>query len=250
MTLSIINEIEIPGQNCTLEKIGDFFAAPARLFFGRSYTLETLADGRSILKSPELFPDFCRVLIKIALVVLLPLSLLSTLFGLGLKLLAGQIDPLLNEKYSLPILFNARSEENFSGALPPNPLTPNCVNTQQKSCWGTLYDADPIPIPQDVDDPISALKQCLQSKAELVEERSHYLHYLYTVAIPTGPLKGTYIDDVDIYYNEKQSCFDVRSASRVGFRDAVHFDFTLPGANKKRIEAIRNTFLASVLRAG
>lgn len=152
-------------------------------------------------------------------------------------------------------IVNARTEENFAGRLPPSPWSPNCVNSQEKSWWGSLYNVDPIQVPPGTNDPVALMKQVLKSahvdnfnadNMKLVEERSHYLHYEYTVVIPSGVLKGVYIDDVDLFYNEEKGYFDIRSASRKGYRDAVHLDFSEPGANKKRVEAIRAAFSAAL----
>ena len=188
---------------------------------------------------------------QIMTVILFPLSILATLLGVGAKSVAHSTEPELATKYTYATQINVRSSDNFAGRLPPNPWTPNCVNSQQKSCWGELYNVTPIDVPPGLDSPLMKLKNLLATAAvpnfnhtnmTLVEEKGNYLHYTYTVEIPTGALKGTYIDDVDIYYNATQSLFDIRSASRVGFRDAVHFDLSLPGANKKRVEAIRQAW--------
>jgi uncharacterized protein (DUF1499 family) len=227
----------------SVERVGDFFLTPARLFFGNTYYLASLPDGKQVLKSPETFFSFSRTIQKVASIALFPLSIISTIFGLFLKAAALFNDPLLKKKYMLPILKYARTDENFSGKLPPNPWSPNCVNSQEKSFWGALYDTDPIPVPEGMEDPISHLKNLLATQnAQLVEEKGDYLHYLCRVEIPSGPLKGIYIDDLDLYYNREKGWIDIRSASRSGFRDALHLNFKLPGANKKRVEAIRLSF--------
>ena len=234
-----------------IEEVGNFFESPGRLLMGTTYTLEKTEDGKFILKQPETFNTMYRIALKITAITFFPLSILSTLLGSGLKWLSYVLYPELKQKYLFPVLVNARISLNFSGILPQNPLTPNCVNTQQKSFWGKLYNADPIVIPKELKDPMAVMKNIFKTsnrpffKAEnvrLTEETDHYLHYEYTVVIPSGGLKGTYIDDVDLYFNEEKSCFEIRSASRVGFRDAVHFDFSSPGANKSRVEAIREEF--------
>ncbi len=252
MNISLINTIQVPDkvplETHWLEQVGDACIAPGRLFFGRWYEVEPLSKDQFVLKSTETFHSVGDAVLKTAAIILLPLSAISIAFGLGAKSLAHRLHPALEKKYSFPTFINARTGENFAGRLPPNPLTPNCVNSQEKSYWGDLYDADPIPVPVDFSDPVSALKNLLQTakipnfdpaRASLIEESDNYLHYTYTVVIPSGPMQGTYIDDVDIYYNQSRRCFEIRSASRVGFRDAVHLDFQQPGANKKRVEAIR-----------
>jgi uncharacterized protein (DUF1499 family) len=232
--IGVINQIE--NSSSYLEQAGDFFATPGRWFFGNTYRLE----GQQ-LRQPEEFLSLFKVAERVTAIALLPLSLVSTLFGLALKWAALYFDPALKQNYALPVLIHARDASHFAGRLPQNPWTPNCVNSQQKSFWGKLYDAEPIAVPPDVADPVAAMKRVLENmKAILVEETENYLHYTFTVVIPSGPLKGTYIDDVDLYF--KGDRFDIRSASRKGFRDAVHLDFSQMGANKKRIEAIREKF--------
>lgn len=251
MDLGLINTVAVPDTlpeyTHWLEKAGDVLITPGRLFFGRWYEIEELSKDKLVLKSPETFSS----LPKIAAVVLFPFSVVSTVLGFGMKSLAHRLDPFLAEKYSFPAILNARTPENFVGRLPPNPHTPNCVNSQQKSCFGELYNADPIHIPPHIASPLAVMKNLLQtakvpnfdsSRAKLIEERGNYLHYTYTVEIPSGPLKGTYTDDLDIYCDLARRCFEIRSASRSGFRDAVHLDFSQQGANKKRIEAIRSAW--------
>lgn len=229
---------QIQGSDSFLESAGDFFISPARLFLGDTYYLE-----EGILKRPETFLTLPNLAARITAVVLFPFSLLSTLFGLTLKAIAYRIEPALKDRCSLPILYNARTAVHFNGKLPPNPWTPNCVNSQQKSFWGALYNAEPIAVPREMENPVAEMKQLLaQQNCILTEEKENYLHYEYTVDIPSGPLKGTYTDDLDLYFDAAASCFHIRSASRTGFRDALHFDFKQMGANKKRIEAIRQAF--------
>lgn len=256
MQLSIINKIETDSafsQHINIvEKIGDVLASPARLFFGNTYKLVDV-DGVPTLKCNETFAfrNLKRLVQKTCVIVLLPLSIISSLFGMSIKCLARMFTPNLKEKYSFRVLVNARTEKNFSGTLPPNPLSPNCVNSQRKSIWGSLYNVDPIEVPESVNNPVAIMKQILENhdydtykhqNMKLTEEKGNYLHYEYTVKIPSGPLKGVYTDDVDIFYNEKERRFEIRSASRTGFRDATHLNRKVPGANKKRVEAIRELF--------
>jgi uncharacterized protein (DUF1499 family) len=242
-----IDQIEAPDSFTNpLERFGDFMATPGRLFFGRSYCLQKTSTGDQILAEHEKFFSITSVVKKIFVLYLLPISILSTAIGIGLKYVAHVIDPNLKAKYAFKRLINARTEENFLGKLPQNPLTPNCVNSQRKSLWGALYNAEPIQIPTGINNPLSHFQNVIRKqfpKAELLEKKGNYLHYIFTVEIPSGPLKGIYIDDLDAYYDEENRYFDIRSASRVGIRDALHLDFNLPGANKKRIEAIRSFFI-------
>lgn len=254
MTLSLTNEITSLDP---FERIGDALISPARflLGMGKIHHLEKQPDGSFILKRPEIHSSLPMLIAKViaAATILIPvLALLSSGIGWAFKSYAMRQNPDLKDKYSLPVLINARTERNFAGQLPPNPLSPNCVNSQQKNLWGKLYDANPISVPPGIEDPMLAMKALLQNTVRpnfnsanlrIVEERENYLHCEYTVVIPSGPLKGTYIDDLDLFYNVEGRYFDIRSASRTGFRDAIHLDFSQAGANKKRIEAIRDAFI-------
>lgn len=253
MTLSLTSEIS---SFDPLERVGDALISPGRFLLGLGgiYQLERNSDGSLMLKQEEVHFSLLVKIGKVAAIatLLLPiLALFAAGIGYALKSYAVMRDPTLEEKYRLPVLVNARTEENFAGLLPPNPLSPNCVNSQQKSFWGELYNADPIRVPIEIEDPMAAMKGLLQNtnrpgfnsaNLRIVEERSNYLHCEYTVVIPSGPLQGVYIDDLDLFYNPEERYFDIRSASRTGFRDAVHLDFSEAGANKKRIEAIRAAF--------
>lgn len=237
---------QIENTNSDLERVGDFLIFPARTFFGHTYRLEG-----GVLKRPENVSTVSKIVFRIASIALFPISIISTLFGLVCKALAYAIDPSLKKRFFLPVLINARSEENFSGKLPPNPWTPNCVNSQQKSLWGKLYDVDPMIVPAEMENPIDFMKELMRTlkaphfnaeNVQLIEEKARYLRYEYKVVIPSGPLKGTYIDDLDLYFDPDANRFHIRSASRKGFRDALHFDFSQWGANKKRVEEIRGAF--------
>jgi uncharacterized protein (DUF1499 family) len=197
--------------------------------------------------------------VQIIAISLLPLSLISTLFGYSLKSISHQISPFLTEKYSYPILINARTSENFSGKLPACPRTPNCVSSQEKSRWGSLYDISPLKVPSYMTDPISTLKTLLQDinrpyfsaqNLQLEQEEGNYLHYTYKVEISSGPLKGTYIDDLDLYYDQEKQLIHMRSASRTGFRDSTNLNFNRPGANKKRLEALKDEWNRCLIFTG
>lgn len=251
LSIIILESQEGLSQKNWMEELGNYLLFTE--FYGRKYHLIQTPIS-PILKAREQFTSFTRMLLKVIIIALTPLIVISTLFGLGIKYTAHKLEPDLALKYQYKVLVNAREPANFSGKLPPNPWTPNCVNSQQKSLWGNLYNAEPIIIPTDITNPLAKLKSLLKtaqiphfdcSKMQLIEEQENYLHYTYTVEISKGLLKGTYIDDVDIYYNSREHHFDIRSASRKGFRDAIHLDFSQPGANKNRIEAIRQLWTAS-----
>ncbi len=139
------------------------------------------------------------------------------------------------------------SPEKFSAC----PGTPNCVNSQEKSKWGKLYNIEPLTVPRHITDPIDTLKNIFNNineqylkapNLQLLEERENYLHYAYVVVIHSLPLRGTYIDDIEISYDKDRQILDIRSASRSGYRDATNLNFSIPGANKNRVEALRTAW--------
>jgi len=253
--LSIINKIKCEQDTShtnTAEKVADFLLTPARVFFGRTYQLEKKPDelkrfnivSHIVLTSPEEPASFVNVMIKIASIVLLPLSLLAVAFGALIKVIDLAVHEKLKDKYKLTTIVNSRNLADMtSGKLPRNPLTMNCVNSQQKSCWGKLYDAEPISA-KKISEPVKKMKEMLlkDKQYRLVEATSNYLHFTHRVEITSGLLKGVYIDDVDLSYDAQKEHFDIRSASRTGFRDSLDIDIRKPGANKKRIESIRSEF--------
>jgi len=251
--LSFISKIESdeepPYLFRRLERVGDMLMSPARLLCGRTYSVYT-DKGVYRLKSPENWSWQKRVG-QAAAIILLPLSLLSTITGALLKKIALVCALELTDKYALPFpLINARSEDNFTGHLPPNPLTPNCVNSQQSSLWGKLYNVEPIKCPKHISDSeaLNVMDQVISDLTKntscspitkLTEKRDSYRHYEFTVRIPR---LGTFIDDLDLWYDVKRRVIDIRSASRLGFRDALNLNFSIPGENKRRVEILREAF--------
>ncbi len=229
--------------------VGDIFLSPCRLLCGRTYSVYT-DKGAFRLKSSEDLSWQKRVG-QAAAIALLPLSLLSTIIGGMLKKIALVCASKLKGKYALPFpLINARSESNFVGFLPSNPLTPNCVNSQQSSIWGKLYNVEPIKVPEHIanSEALNVMDRVITDLAKnrahtliakLTEMRDSYRHYEFTVRIPR---LGTFIDDLDLWYDTKRREIDIRSASRLGFRDALSLDFSIPGVNKKRVELLREAF--------
>ncbi|MCH9634032.1 MAG: hypothetical protein S4CHLAM7_07690 [Chlamydiae bacterium] len=250
--ISIINKVESSLEiTSNLENWGDFFLTPGRLFFGREYKR---VDDK--LLAEEEFFSVKETLLKVSVVALFVFSIPSSLIGYLLKYIAIKHDPSLTEKYQGKKYINHRNTEDMKqGRLPQSPLTPNCVNSDQSSLYGDLYNVEPISIDDSITSPIDALKKTIakvevdganvELETELVQETDNYLHYEFTINVKLAGAVRRFTDDVDFFYDEKQKHFKARSASRVGIRDAVHLDFNQPGANKKRIEKIREFFTSS-----
>lgn len=112
-----------------------------------------------------------------------------------------------------------------NGLLLAAPATPNAVNSQAKA--DSLAAIAPIHVVGEPGAFFSRLKTVVagQSGAKLIKSTPDYLYAEFT-----SPLMG-FVDDVEFQLNAKANVVDVRSASRLGLSDL--------GANRKRIEALR-----------
>ena len=112
------------------------------------------------------------------------------------------------------------------GRLAPPRRTPNCVSSQADPSDAQHYIA-PIPFKGSAADAMAAARRAVQSmeRATIVAEAPNYLY-----AECRSRLLG-YVDDLELYFEERAGVFHVRSASRLGRRDF--------GVNRKRVEALR-----------
>ena len=106
-----------------------------------------------------------------------------------------------------------------SGRLAACPDSPNCVSS---------FEADETHGIEPLAATLSEIEQILLglNQANIVDAGKNYLY-----AECTSTIMG-YVDDVEFLYDAASSVTHVRSASRLGYSDM--------GANRKRIEAIRN----------
>jgi uncharacterized protein (DUF1499 family) len=72
------------------------------------------------------------------------------------------------------------------------------------------------------------LRRAVESmeRATVIKAERNYLYAEYRTRLLR------YVDDVELYYDERQGVVHVRSASRLGRRDF--------GVNRKRVEALRS----------
>ena len=110
------------------------------------------------------------------------------------------------------------------GRLRPCPSSPNCVCSQNQD---TGHHIEPLPFsgsPREAWDRLHALIEKLP-RTRVVSRDDSYLHVEFT------SLLMRFVDDVEFLLDEPASVIHIRSASRIGHSDL--------GANRKRIEAIR-----------
>jgi uncharacterized protein (DUF1499 family) len=112
------------------------------------------------------------------------------------------------------------------GRLAPCKRTPNCVSSQADPADREHYSA-PIPFRGSMQE----LRRAVESmeRATVISAERNYLYAEYRTRLMR------YVDDVELYYDEKQGLVQVRSASRLGRRDF--------GVNRNRIEALRALIL-------
>jgi uncharacterized protein (DUF1499 family) len=117
-----------------------------------------------------------------------------------------------------------------NGKLMPCPKTPNCVNSQ---AVGEKQYIQPIRCTETRQKARARLLQILKSekRTKILTAQENYIRAVFTSAL------FRFVDDVEFYFPEEQAdetVIHIRSASRIGYSDL--------GANRKRIERIRNKF--------
>lgn len=113
--------------------------------------------------------------------------------------------------------------------LPPCPDRPNCVSTEPTSAKQRM---DPIPFDGSAEFAQARLCRAIEEMpgGSIDRRDPGYVHALFT-----SRLLG-FVDDVDLVIDETAGVIRFRSASRSG-----HWDL---GANRRRMNELRNRFLA------
>lgn len=115
------------------------------------------------------------------------------------------------------------------GKLTPCPRSPNCVSSQSQ-------DADHHVKPFEYDGSLIQAKQRLLEVIEAMDRvrittvEDDYVHAEFTSRV------FRFVDDVEFYFDRDHKVIHMRSASRVGYSDL--------GANRKRVEKIRQAFVS------
>lgn len=121
---------------------------------------------------------------------------------------------------------NAHVEGVVNGKLTACPATPNCFcsdYTQQR------YSVAPLDYTGDAKTAwMHAQSAIAMTGGEITHVSDHYLAATYTSRV------FRFIDDVEMRLDSESQNIHIRSASRVGYSDF--------GANRQRVERIRNAF--------
>ncbi|MBC8114035.1 MAG: DUF1499 domain-containing protein, partial [Candidatus Saccharimonas sp.] len=110
------------------------------------------------------------------------------------------------------------------GRLRPCPSSPNCVCSQDEEAGHHIEPLWFTDSPREAWDRLHDLVQKLP-RTRVVSRDDRYLHVEFT------SLLMRFVDDVEFLLDETTSVIHVRSSSRIGYSDL--------GANRKRVEAIR-----------
>ena len=117
----------------------------------------------------------------------------------------------------------------MEGRLAPCPDSPNCVSSQatdeSRWVWPLRYQDDPAPARDRLLAVLDGMERVLIVRADI-----DYIHAEFTSAV------FGFVDDVEFQF-DAPGFIQIRSASRTGY-----YDF---GANRERVEAIRQRFVAT-----
>ena len=128
-------------------------------------------------------------------------------------------------------MFNWRRPTNLGvtdGRLAPCKRTPNCVSSQAAPQDGEHY-ISPIAFRGTMRELRAAVES--MPRSTVIRAEPNYLYAEFRT-----PLMR-YVDDVELYYDQRAGLVHVRSASRLGRRDF--------GVNRKRVEELRSRLRAA-----
>ncbi|MFQ4138257.1 DUF1499 domain-containing protein [Nodosilinea sp. PGN35] len=119
------------------------------------------------------------------------------------------------------------------GKLTPCPQSPNCVISQGAA--DAEHGIAPLAYSDDPAQAMALLEAVVNAmpRTTVVEKTDRYLYAEFA-----SKLMG-FVDDVEFYLDPSESVIHVRSASRLGQSDL--------GANRKRIESIRQALASAAI---
>ena len=112
--------------------------------------------------------------------------------------------------------------------LSPCPKSPNCVSSLSED---KSHYVEPLSYKVSQDEAREKLISVINSmkRSEIVTAETNYIHATFKSAV------FRFVDDVEFAFDDDKKIIDVRSASRTGYSDL--------GANRKRVEEIRQRFM-------
>lgn len=133
---------------------------------------------------------------------------------------------------SIPEEVGIRSDGSIPDPAPP-PSSPNCVSSYVGISVDPEHGADPIPRGNRSSLEARAEIRALMTEEERVEiltDIPGYLHAVQYTALWKFP------DDVEFWFPEDENVIHFRSAARLGYGDM--------GVNRKRMDRIREAYIA------
>jgi uncharacterized protein (DUF1499 family) len=132
---------------------------------------------------------------------------------------------LLGRDGSIAAMFSWKRPTNLGvkdGRLAPCKRTPNCVSSQADP-----QDREHYIAPLAFRGSMAELRRAVESmpRATVIRAERNYLYAEYRTKLMR------YVDDLELYYDERAGLVHVRSASRLGRRDF--------GVNRGRVEELR-----------
>ena len=120
----------------------------------------------------------------------------------------------------------------YDGRLKPCPNSPNCVSSYATDI---SHNVEPLRYTGTIDNARKAVLSVLDSmdRTRVVTENDDYIH------AKCKSMVFRFVDDLEFYFDEKESVIHVRSASRVGYSDF--------GANRKRVAEFRQRLMRLIL---
>jgi uncharacterized protein (DUF1499 family) len=111
--------------------------------------------------------------------------------------------------------------------LKPCPDSPNCVSSMSEDLSHYIEPFKYEGTPQEAMKKLLLIIKSL-SRTQVIVSENNYIHAEFKSMV------FRFVDDVEFYFDDQAAIIHVRSASRVGYSDF--------GANRKRIEKIREQF--------
>ncbi|MFT5121769.1 MAG: hypothetical protein ACI9TH_003302 [Kiritimatiellia bacterium] len=144
--------------------------------------------------------------------------LLKILLGIGIGYLAlVVVIQLLTRGIDAPGIVD--------GQLAPVTGKPNCVSSETDA---EAFFVEPLAMKDSLDETQAALLVALEELGGKVQLGEDYMHATFTSRLLR------FVDDLECRIDEPTKIIHIRSASRLGYSDL--------GANRKRVEALHETY--------
>ena len=115
----------------------------------------------------------------------------------------------------------------YNGQFAACPNKPNCVNSQAEDGHSVEPYLPTVSLEKTWEALLETIKTYKDEEVEVIVSTENYIYAEFR----TRRLK--FVDDVEFYLNSEKNRIEIRSASRLGYGDM--------GANRKRVENVRES---------